>query len=474
MLRGAALTLLLALPAHPQVRAWVQANQQPILREFTNLLAIPNVSSDTPNIRRNAEFIRAMFERRGVTTRILETEGAPPVVFGELKAPNAKRTVIFYSHYDGQPITRSQWETDPFTPTLKADRLYARSSSDAKAPILAIAAALDALRANNLTPRVNMKFFFEGEEEIGSPHLEAVVAKYAPLLTSDLWLICDGPVHQNGQHRVVFGARGVLTADLTVYGANRELHSGHYGGWAPNPAVMLAHLVASMRDDNGRVLIPDFYSDIPPLSAVEKKAIADIPSVDNELQQQFGLKRRENAGRTIEEVVNEPTLNIRGLRSADTGPQSRNVVPAWATASIDVRLVKGISPEQAFQRLIAHVKRQGYFVTDKEPDAGARLAYPKIAKITKDAGYPATKTAMDLPIALDAIKAIEAAVGKVVRTPTMGGSVPIYAFEQVLHTPLIIVPIANHDNNQHAANENIRLQNLWSGIEVMAALMTMQ
>jgi acetylornithine deacetylase/succinyl-diaminopimelate desuccinylase-like protein len=474
MLCRIGLIFLLALPAHPQIRAWVQSNQQLILREFTDLLSIPNVSNGAPNIRKNAEFIRAMFERRGVTARLLETEGAPPVVFGELKSPNAKRTVVFYAHYDGQPITRSQWDTDPFTPTLKGDRIYGRSTSDDKAAILAMAAALDALRAANLPPKVNIKFFFEGEEEISSPHLDAIVRKHAPLLASDLWLICDGPVHQNGQHRVVFGARGVLTTELTVYGADRELHSGHYGGWAPNPAVMLAHLIASMRDDNGRVLIPDFYTDIPPLTAAEKQAIAAIPSVDDQLQQQFGLKRRENSGRSIDEIVNEPTLNIRGLRSADTGPQSRNVVPAWATASIDVRLVKGISPEQALDRIIAHVKRQGYFTTDKDPDAGARLAYPKIAKITKSASYPATKTAMDLPIALDAIKAIEAAVGKVIRTPTMGGSVPLYAFEQILHAPLIVVPIANYDNNQHAANENIRLQNLWSGIEVMAALMTMQ
>ena len=134
MLRRFALTLLVALPAHPQVRAWVQSNEQPILREFTDLLAIPNVSSDSANIRKNAEFIRAMFERRGVSTRILETEGAPPVVFGELKVPNAKRTVIFYSHYDGQPITRSQWETDPFTPTLKGDRYTAAPRQMPKPP----------------------------------------------------------------------------------------------------------------------------------------------------------------------------------------------------------------------------------------------------------------------------------------------------------------------------------------------------
>jgi acetylornithine deacetylase/succinyl-diaminopimelate desuccinylase-like protein len=273
---------------------------------------------------------------------------------------------------------------------------------------------------------------------------------------------------------VFFGARGVTGMEITVYGANRELHSGHYGGWAPNPVVMLSHLISSMRDENGRVLIPGFYSDVARLSAAEKQALADTPAVETSLSEQFGLKRRENAGRTIEEIVNEPTLNIRGIRSADTGKQARNVVPSSATASIDIRLVKGISPEQAQDRVIAHLRAQGYFVTGKDPDQGMRLAYPKVAKVTRSGGYAAAKTPMDLPIAQHVVKAIERVTGQVVKAPTLGGSVPLYIFEQELKAPFIGVPIANHDNNQHAANENVRLANLWSGIEVMAALMTMQ
>ena len=469
------LGVFVVFSATAQVRDWVQKNQQPLLREFTELLAIPNIASDTPNIRKNAAAIQAMFEKRGVRTRLLEAPGSPPAVYGELATPGAARTVVFYAHYDGQPVNPSEWETgDPFKPVFKSDRLYGRSTSDDKAAIVAMAAALDALKASGRAPGVNLKFFFEGEEEAGSQHLQTIVRANAALLKADLWLICDGPVHQSGRQQVFFGVRGVTGMEITVYGANRELHSGHYGGWSPNPAVMLAHLVSSMRDENGRVLIQGFYNDAGTLNAAEKKAIAETPSVDASLTEQFGLKRRENSGRKIEEIVNEPTLNIRGLRSADTGKQSRNVVPASATASIDIRLVKGISPEQAQDRVIAHLKTQGYYVTEEDPDKGVRLAYPKVAKVTRSGGYAAAKTPMDQPIAQDVVKAIEAVTGPVVKAPTLGGSVPLYIFEQELRTPFVGVPIANHDNNQHAANENIRLANLWTGIEVMAALMTMK
>jgi acetylornithine deacetylase/succinyl-diaminopimelate desuccinylase-like protein len=475
MLRHAALVIIVCvLPATAQVRNWVVDNQRAILREFTELLSIPNIASDAHNIRKNAAAIRSMFERRGVRTRLLETAGSPPVIFGELPAANAKRTVVFYAHYDGQPVNPTEWETgDPFKPVLKGDRLYGRSTSDDKAAIMAMAAALDALKSAGKAPNVNIKFFFEGEEEAGSRHLKTIVRENASLLRADLWFICDGPVHQSGRQQVYFGARGVTGMEITVYGANRELHSGHYGGWAPNPAVMLSHLIASMRDENGRALIPGFYSDVARLSAAEKQALADTPAVDGALSEQFGLRRRENSERKIEEIVNEPTLNVRGIRSADTGSQARNVVPALATASIDIRLVKGISPEQAQDRVIAHLRAKGYFVTEKDPDQGVRLAYPKVAKVTRSGGYAAAKTPMDLPIAQHAIKAIETVTGPVVKAPTLGGSVPLYIFEQELRAPFIGVPIANHDNNQHAANENIRLANLWSGIQVMAALMTM-
>jgi acetylornithine deacetylase/succinyl-diaminopimelate desuccinylase-like protein len=274
---------------------------------------------------------------------------------------------------------------------------------------------------------------------------------------------------------VYFGARGVVGLEVTIFGAVRELHSGHYGGWVPNPALMLSHLLASMRDEDGRNRVAGLSDDVPALTPLERNAIAATPPVDNALKRELGLKRTENSGKRLEEIINQPLLNIRGLRSADTGAGSRNVVPASATASIDVRLVKGLTPVQAVERIREHIRKQGYFVIiDKVPDMATRLAHEKIALIsTKDGGYAAAKTPMDLALARAIVAAIEKVRGPVVEAPTLGGSVPLYVFEQELGVPFLGLPIANHDNNQHAANENIRLQNLWNGIEVMAAVMSM-
>jgi acetylornithine deacetylase/succinyl-diaminopimelate desuccinylase-like protein len=450
-----------------------QVAREPLLREFIDLLSIPNTASDTVNIRRNGEAIQRIFDKRGVRTRLLEHSGAPPVVYGELTVPGATRTVVFYAHYDGQPVNPAEWRTgDPFKPIQEGDRLYGRSTSDDKAAILAMAGALDALKDGKLSS--NIKFFFEGEEEAGSPHLSEILRRYASLLKADLWFICDGPVHQSGRQQVFFGARGVTGLEITVLGAVRELHSGHYGGWAPNPAVMLSHLLASMRDEDGKNKIAGLTDDVPPLTPAEQKAMGATPSVDDALRRELGLRRTENAGLRLEQVINQPLVNIRGLRSADVGKQGRNVVPASATASIDIRLVKGLTPVQAVFRLREHIQKQGYFVTDKEPDMATRLAHPKIVIVSsKEGGYPAAKTPMDLAIARTAVAAIAKVRGPVVEAPTLGGSVPLYMFEQELGVPFLGVPIANHDNNQHAANENIKLQNLWNGIEVMKALMTM-
>ena len=238
-----------------------------------DLLAIPNLASDQPNIRRNAAAVSTILEKRGVKTQLLEVPGAPPVVFGAIESPGAARTVIFYAHYDGQPLDPKEWATPPWHPVLRDGRIYARSASDDKAPIVALATALDALRAAGLPLHSNIKFVFEGEEEAGSPHLASILAKYKDLLASDVWLICDGPVHQSRRQQIVFGARGITSLDITIYGPKRELHSGHYGNWAPNPAMMLARLLASMKDDNGRVTIDRFYDGIEPLSETDRKSV---------------------------------------------------------------------------------------------------------------------------------------------------------------------------------------------------------
>jgi acetylornithine deacetylase/succinyl-diaminopimelate desuccinylase-like protein len=487
-------------PTRAQIRAYRQANEHKIVGELIELLSIPNLASDSINIRKNASKLVTMLEQRGVKTQLLEVAGSPPVVFGELNTPGAKRTLMFYAHYDGQPVASLNWETEPWKPTLRdqateaggkiiplpsADkkfesewRIYARSASDDKSPIVAMLAALDAIQASKIKLTTNLKFFFEGEEEAGSPHLEAIVAKYADQLKADAWILCDGPVHQTRKQQLYFGVRGIISVELTVYGANRELHSGHYGNWAPNPAMRLSQLLASMKDEDGRVRIKGFYDRVEPLGPIEQKAIAEVPDSDAELMRSLGFAQAEGGGKKLIELIHLPSLNIRGLQSAAVGDNARNVVPAKASAAIDIRLVKGTDRHDMRELVKSHIRAQGYHTVEDEPNLETRLKYPKIVKVVWEEGYNASRTAMDLQISQAIISAIEHSAGEpvepVIKMPTLGGSVPFYIFTDILQAPAIGVPIVNHDNNQHSANENLRLQNLWDGIEVLAALMVMR
>lgn len=475
-LHSLAILLPAATPAEA-VRDWRRGHEKRILAEYFEFLSIPNVARDIerPFIGKNADWIITAFKKRGIEARKLEVDKALPVVFAEWKTPGATQTVMFYAHYDGQPVDETQWTiTAPWTPKIANGRIYARSASDDKAPIQAMLAAIDAMKAAGIQPKSNLKFFFDGEEEMSSPHVREVLVKNKGLLTADVWLFCDGPQHASRRDQIVFGARGVIGFDLTVYGPGRELHSGHYGNWAPNPAQMLVSLAASMRNEDGLVLIEDFEKGLVPLSAAERAAIADAPDVSAEWARDLSLGRTLGNGERIESLVNRPVLNLRGLSSAAVGRAARNVVPATATASFDIRLVKGIDTNVALERVIAHVRQRGYHVVTKDPDGATLRQYPKVAKISSEGGYNAVRTAMDLPIAKKIIAAVEAARGPVVKVPTMGGSLPMAVFEEVLARPLIIVPIANHDNNQHSHNENLRLENLWAGMETMAALLAME
>jgi acetylornithine deacetylase/succinyl-diaminopimelate desuccinylase-like protein len=464
----------------PQVaRSWTHAHRQQILKEFTDLLAIPNVATDTPNIRRNADVLVGMLKDRGVDARLLSIPDSPPVVYGEIRKADAQHTIVFYAHYDGQPVTPADWTGgQPFQPRFAQvngeDRLYARSSSDDKAAIMAQLAALDALRSANIPLQATVRFVWEGEEEAGSPHLEQILESNRNAITGDVWLICDGPVDQSGAQTVVFGARGDTHLEVTVYGPRRELHSGHYGNWAPNPAMELAKLLAGMKDADGKVLIPEFYAGIKPLSPLEQDAIAKAPKNDEKLKEELWLGHVDGGGKPLLELLNDPSLNINGMSSARVGARSNNVIPSTATVDLDLRLVVGIDWKQQQDRVIDYIRSQGYFVTEKEPAAQSLLEHPKVAFIKRSDGYNAVRTPMDLPIAKEVIEAVGTAHQPVVLWPTMGGSVPLGAIERAASTHTITVPIANYDNNQHSANENIRLQNLWDGIETMAALLVMK
>jgi len=476
-------------------RHWREQHERAIVDEFVELLSIPNIARDRDNIQRNAETIARMLERRGIAAQLVSVPGANPVVFGEQRASGATRTIVFYAHYDGQPLDSREWATPPFEPVLRDQafeeggrviplpaagrpfgpewRLYARGAGDDKAAILAMMAGLDALRAGGVQARSNLKFVFEGEEEAGSPNLEKILEAHRDLFAGDLWLMCDGPVYQTRQQQIVFGARGDAGLDVTVYGPRHELHSGHYGNWAPNPAMMLAQLLASMKDSRGRVLVEHFYDGITPLTPLERRAVAEAPAIDGALMREFWLGSTEGAPARLNELVTQPALNIRGMASSRIGNQASNVIPSTATASIDIRLVPGMDALQTIGRVVDHIRKQGFFVVKAEPDADARRSHAKVALVTVRGGENAVRTPMDWPMAQEVIRVVESVRGTTVKLPNMGGSLPLTSIVRPLGTHVIVVPIANHDDNQHAANENLRLQNLWDGIELMAALLAM-
>jgi acetylornithine deacetylase/succinyl-diaminopimelate desuccinylase-like protein len=477
------------------VHSYAAAHDVEIVHELSDFLAIPNLATDSANIRRNAGRLITMMTARGITSRLMKSpSGGPPVVYGELRAPGATKTVVFYAHYDAQPVDTTQWVTPPWRPVLRDKaldaagqaiaiptaagsiqpewRLYARSASDDKAPIVAMLAALDALRASRVSPSVNLKFFFEGEEEAGSGHLKELLERNAALLKADAWLFCDGPVHQSRRQQIVFGVRGVTGAELTVYGPSHGLHSGHYGNWAPNPVTLLANLVASMRNDDGRILIKDFYTDVAPITPVEHRALAAIPAIDSAMRVEVQLGATEAKNAPLVERIMLPALNLRGIRGGAVGATASNTIPTDATASIDFRLVPHQTPKHIKQLVEAHMKARGYFIVDHSPTTAERMAHERIVRITWEAGYPATRVSMDSPLSRAVIRATEEALGSpIVALPTLGGSLPMYTFESVLHAPLIVLPIVNHDNNQHAANENLRMKNLFDGIDVYAGVM---
>lgn len=478
-------------------RAFRQRHAASIVRDYAAMLAIPNWGGDLEQITAMAEDLRDRFAARGARMELLQLPGVPPLVYGELDAPGAARTLGVYVHYDGQAPSGADWVNPPFEPTLydgpfdrggvplplPADgeevdpewRLYARSASDDKAPLPALLAALDALEQAGIPRTWNLKFFFEGEEELGSTHLQQYMETYRDRFGVDLWLFCDGPVHQSGAPQVVFGVRGVTGMELTVYGPARPLHSGHYGNWAPVPAQLLAELIASFKDDDGNVTVAGFYDTVEPLGADELEALARLPAYDEELRRQLGLGWTEGGGQTLNERLLLPSLTVRGLRSGDVGAAARNVIEDRAMASIGMRLVKGNDPDHMIDLVEAHVRAQGFHIVREDPDLETRARHARIIKVERDSGYPAARTDMGLPLVEGLVEAVQSASDQpVLLVPALGGSLPLYLFTDLLGAPAVILPIANHDNNQHASNENVRLGNLWYGIDVYAAVLTMR
>jgi acetylornithine deacetylase/succinyl-diaminopimelate desuccinylase-like protein len=473
------------------VDRWIRDHQPSIVSELIGLLSIPNVRTDIPNIAKNADYLRQMLDRRGMAPEIWTTPSTP-IVYGERVVPGARRTVLFYIHYDGQPVDPAGWaQPDPYTPLLRTGtieqggqqveaiasrstfpdewRLYARSAGDDKGPIEAFVAALDAIGAGATQ---NIKVILHGEEEGDGPALRYVVQNHAGKLRSDVLIIVDGPQHASGRPTVFYGARGGAGLTVTVYTAKSAMHSGNYGNWLPDANVRLAQLIASMVHPSGKIAIDGFYDDVLPFPPAAAKMMDEVPDDSETMRRLYGLGSTDGAASSLQQGLNLPALSVHMMKGGEIG----GVIAANATAEIAMRLVKENAPRTMVDRVVEHIRKQGYFIVDRDPDVSTLAAHPRIAKVTVRGAGPSSgawRTDPDVPEATFVTAALRARWGdRVVRIRTLGGGVPAAAFIDAFHVPTVGLSLANYDDNQHTANENLRLGNLWSGIATLAAVMT--
>jgi acetylornithine deacetylase/succinyl-diaminopimelate desuccinylase-like protein len=476
------------------VKAYVRTHDADIFREFTGLLAIPNQHGDVPNLKKNAEYLSGMLTRRGMKAEIWDVPNGAPEVFGEKTIPGATRTVLFYIHYDGQPVDRTKWHSDPFGPTLRDGtieqggkilanassitetriaefppswRLYARGAGDDKGPIEAFVSALDAIGGKAAS---NIKVILDGEEEGGGTSLASALKNHTEQLKTDVIVFLDGPQHATGRPTMYYGSRGGTNLTVTVYTAKSGMHSGNYGNWLPDANVRLAQLISTMVDATGKVVIDGFYSDVVPLPPDAVKMIDAVPDDSPAMQKAYGVGSLDGAARSLQEGLNLPTLSVHMMRGGEPGA----VIAGSATAEIAMRLVPENVPQTMQDRVMAHIRKQGYFITDKEPDVEMLASHSRIAMVKRTArgASGAWRTDPNSPQAIFVANALKAAWGdRVVQLRTLGGGVPATGFIDTLKVPVIGVALANYDDNQHTDDENLRLGNLWDGIETLAAIM---
>ncbi len=478
-----------------QVRSYRAQHEAEIVTELAELVALPNIAADLPAMEVNAEYLTGLLEARRFSVSLLRADGAPPVVFGERRSEGADRTVVFYAHYDGQPVVPELWRSDPWRVVIRTGRiedgaedvpmselappldpewrLYGRSASDDKVSIVALLAAVDALDAAGIVPSVTIKLVIDGEEERGSPHIAEILRANRDRLDADLWIFCDGPMHQTRLPQVVYGVRGVASMEMTAYGPAVALHSGHYGNWAPDPGMQLAGLITSMRDADGNIRITGIDELVRPFGETARAAIAAAPPVDEQLKHDLALGWTEGQPTPLAERIARPAINLLGFSVGAVGDKAQNAISPEARAVVGFRLVPDVTPEAIRDATEAHIRAHGWHIVHAEPDDTVKLENERVVWLEWTLDYPGLWTDMDLPISRAIAEIVDDAVdGPIVLTPSLGGSLPLVMFSEILGAPpIVVVPIANHDNNQHAPNENLRLSNLWQGIEIYAALM---
>ncbi len=457
---------------------------------FVDFLRRDSVSQEPERVRLCADWLAGRMDALGLRPQVLET-GGNPAVFGERRVPGATRTLLLYCHYDTKPIPLDGWlQPSPVEPVFRAGlaeagaaivpfeavptdalathRVYARGASDDKGPIWCHLEALDCMDAAGLAPRVNVKLIFDGEEEIGSPFFGDFTEKHREMLAADLVLVTDGPKHDSGRPTLSGGARGNMKLELEIEAARRDVHSGNFV--VPNAAWRLNGLLSSMATPDGTPLIEGLQEDVQLPTAAERALMADIPVDFAALEKDLGVKAPADL---LDRLMFHPTLTIRGLHSGFLGKEANTIIPHRATVLLDVRLVKNQTVARVYERIVAHIRAQGFTVLESPDEPLLDALRGKTVRIISKGGYDPAKTPLDLPVCREVIAAVERAHGgeRALLLPTLGGSVPLFAFTDILKLPTLVVPYANANNRQHSPNEHLRLDHLFQGIRTTAGLL---
>ncbi len=436
----------------------IDQNRDRSVDRLLDYLRHPSISAHNIGIREVAARLSSLLTDIGLEVSTVETPGHPVVVARWDGAPG-KPVVLLYGHYDVQPPEPLElWTTPPFEPSIRDGRIYARGVADNKGQHLAQILAVEAhLKVHGRLP-CNVVFLLEGEEEVGSPHMAAFVRAHRSMLAADLAVTADGQMHASGRPNLKFGSRGVLSFELRVRHAMRDVHSGNFGGVVPNPLWTLVHLLATMKSPQGDITIKGFHDAIVPPSEGELAAAARLPLDIEAFKRSLGLQRLdEPADRPFYERLSfHPTFTLNGLHGGYGGPGTKTVLPHEATAKCDVRLVAAQDPADILAKIKAHVAQHA----------------PEVEVICNDLGMYPSKTPMSTPMAMPIERAITAAYGtEPLLYPSGFGSLPGYVFTDILGIPAFVVNYANADAANHAPNENMTLDCFHSGILCGAAIL---
>jgi acetylornithine deacetylase/succinyl-diaminopimelate desuccinylase-like protein len=442
---------------------FINVNRERYLEELKALLAIPSISAlpeHADDVKRCASWCADEMRRVGLqNVRLIDTPGNP-VVYGDwLGAPGAP-TILFYGHYDVQPVDPlNLWETPPFEATIRDGELYARGSADDKGQVFMHLKAIEAHLTQSGRLPVNMKLILEGEEEVGSVNLDDFIAAHKTELAADVVVISDTSMFARGVPSICYGLRGLVYTQIDLRGSSTDLHSGVFGGAVANPAFVLAQMIAQMKDKSGRIKVPGFYDDVRPLEPVEREAWAQLPFNEKKYRKDFGFSKLagEAGYTTLERTWARPTLEVNGLLSGFTGEGAKTVLPAVAMAKISMRLVPDQDPNTIADLFEAYVRK----ITPKTVELRFRRMH----------GGKPWMASFDSPFIQAAGRAIERGFGRAPVFTREGGSIPVVStFQEVLGLPSVLFGVGLPDENAHAPNEKLDLSNFHNGIIASAYL----